>query len=458
LADAARQRLFIADTDHNRIVVADMQSGEVLNIVGAGEFGLRDGDFRSAAFAHPQGMALSEDGQTLYVADTENHALRRVDLKLETVATLVGTGSQSSEYPPRGGQAPNVALNSPWDLALDGQQLYIAMAGTHQVWVMDLSSGMLGPFAGNAREGTQDGPLAEAELAQPSGLSLDGKGRLYFTDPEASTVRWATTDPLNGQVSTLVGSGASLFDFGDVDGVGHEARLQHALGIVYYQGALYVVDTYNSKIKRVDPQTQEIRTMLGGEHGWRDGKDPLFYEPGGIDAADGRLYVADTNNHAVRVIDLATQETNTLVLKDIERFMPAADDVNFGGNVVRINPVALAPGEGKLVLDVQLPEGYKVNQLAPSSIEWQVEDGIVELPPDADLHAAALHFPLEWDVTFDAGAGDLTGDLTIFYCEAEKQSVCLIEQVRLEAPLEVGQGDNQVLKLQYRIELPDLGN
>jgi DNA-binding beta-propeller fold protein YncE len=392
------------------------------------------------------------------VADTDNHAIRQVDLDMQMVSTLAGTGLQSRQYPPLGGQAPDIALNSVWDLELDGQQLYIAMAGTHQLWVMDLESGFIGPFAGSAREGTQDGPLAEAELAQPSGLSLDGQGRLYFTDPEASTIRWAETGPTDAQVGTLVGSGASLFDFGDADGVGSQARLQHALGVVYYEGAVYVADTYNSKIKRVDPESREIETLLGSEHGWRDGADPLFYEPGGLDATDGKLYIADTNNHAVRIVDLQTNETSTLVLRGIERFIPSADEEDFGGKILQLDPAQVAEGVGKVVLNVKIPKGYKVNELAPSSMAWKVEDGVVVLPPDANRSVVAPQFPMELDVTFNEGAGVLTSDLVIFYCEAETESICLIEQVRLEAPLMVEVDGDHVLELAHMIELPEIEN
>lgn len=321
LADETGARLFIADTNHHRIVVADIASGEVLNAIGNGQAGFRDGDFREVTFDHPQGMVLAGDGQTLYVADTGNHAVRVVNLLTEEASTLVGLGFQADWYPREGSVAPDVALNSPWDLELAGDQLYIAMAGAHQIWAMDLPSKIVGPLAGSGREGTKDGPLADAELAQPSGLTLDGKGRLYFADSEGSSIRWADISRSNGRVGTLVGSGASLFDFGDIDGVGRDARLQHPLGIVYYENMLYVADTYNSKIKRVDPETKEVRTFLGDSHGWRDGNAPLFYEPGGIDAAGGKLYVADTNNHVIRVIDLETEETSTMVLKGLERFI-----------------------------------------------------------------------------------------------------------------------------------------
>jgi len=191
------------------------------------------------------------------------------------------------------------------------------MAGSHQIWMMDLARNSIGPLAGSGREGTADGPLMSAHLAQPSGLTLDGNGRLYFADSEASAIRMMETYSRRGRVATLAGSGKSLFDFGDADGVGDAARLQHPLGVVFHAGLLYVADTYNNKIKTVDPETRETRTLMGSDGGWRDGTEPLFYEPGGIDAAGGKLYVADTNNHCIRIVDLDTRRTSTLRLEDL---------------------------------------------------------------------------------------------------------------------------------------------
>ncbi|MBM4463781.1 MAG: redoxin domain-containing protein [Chloroflexi bacterium] len=317
LADDKGRRLFVADTNHHRIIVADIASGKVLKVIGSGQPGFKNGDFRRSSLDHPQGMALEEDGRILYIADTGNHAVRRADVLAGEMTTLVGVGFQSSDYPPRGGTAPEVALNSPWDVWLDGGQLYIAMAGAHQIWVMDTKSMDVHPFAGSGREGTRDGALNVAELAQPSDLTGDSQGRLYFADSEGSSIRRVDTQGGKGEVTTLVGSGASLFDYGDVDGISSQARLQHPLGVVHYKGALYVADTYNHKIKRLDPRTREIRTTLGGQGGWRDGTDPLFYEPGGIDAASDKLYIADTNNHCIRVVDLAARQTSTLLLEGI---------------------------------------------------------------------------------------------------------------------------------------------
>ncbi len=312
LADPVGSRLFIADSNHHRILVTSLE-GTVRYVIGSGAVGLNDGDFASATFNQPQGMALAEE--TLYVADTENHALRRVDLASGTVETIAGTGNQGNVRQGRG-PGRSMELNSPWDLVFHQGTLYIAMAGAHQLWSMSLADGMVGPYAGSGQESITDGPLALAALAQPSGITTDGS-KLYFADSETSSIRSADLDP-SGRVRTIVGLG--LFEFGDVDGAEHNVRLQHPIGITYFDGTLYVADTYNHKIKRVLPATRSAFTLYGlGEAGYRDGpgRQAQFDEPSGLSGANGRLYIADTNNHRIRVADLGTGEVDTLELKGV---------------------------------------------------------------------------------------------------------------------------------------------
>ena len=299
--------MFIADTNHNRILVTGV-GGEVQKIIGSGQAGLDDGALESATFDHPQGMALA--GNHLYVADAENHALRLVDLESGLVESIAGTGDQGNV---REGRGPGLStsLNSPWDLVHHEGKLYIAMAGSHQLWSMRLDEGDIGPYAGTGRESLSDGPLDSATLAQPSGISLGGE-RLYFADSETSSIRSADLDP-SGRVRTIVG--LDLFVFGDHDGSDHNVRLQHPIGIAYHEGTLYVADTYNHKIKRVLPETRSAFTFLGnGEAGFKDGQgtEAQFAEPCGLSVANGKIYIADTNNHAVRVADLETGEVSTL--------------------------------------------------------------------------------------------------------------------------------------------------
>ena len=309
LADAGSDRLLIADSNHNRVVVATL-GGRVTAIVGGTDAGLVDGTFEEARFDDPQGMAL--DGDTLYVADAKNHAIRMVDLANHNVKTIAGTGSQAMVFH-RGGDGPTTDLNSPWDLELHDGTLYIAMAGFHQLWRMELDTGSVRPHSGSGREGIVDGQQASAQLAQPNGVTSDGV-RLYFADSETSAVRTSDFDP-DGSVGTIVGE--DLFTFGDRDGFGDDVRLQHVQGVDFHDGSLYIADTYNNKVKMIDPLQRESRRFLGsGTPGHRDGPAVIaeFHEPCGVSVADGLMFVADTNSHAIRVADMKTLEVTTLEL------------------------------------------------------------------------------------------------------------------------------------------------
>ena len=310
LADAAGDRLFIADSGHNRVLVADLE-GQVTTVIGDGEPGLVDGPAAHARFNHPQGLALDAASETLFVADEANHAIRAINLASGEVTTVAGTGEQGYDRL-GGGPGREISLSSPWDLALVGQRLWIAMAGTHQLWALDFATGHVGVAAGTGAESIHDGPLQEATFAQPSGLSASA-GVLYVADSESSAIR--SVDPGADRVRRLVGRG--LFDFGDVDGVASQARLQHPLGVAATEESaplVYVADTYNDKLKRLDPVAREVTTWAGGDAGHEDGDlaTARFWEPSGLSLAGSALYVADTNNHAIRLADVAASTVRTL--------------------------------------------------------------------------------------------------------------------------------------------------
>ena len=316
LTDAAGGRLFVANSGHNRIVVADLD-GHVTMIVGEGEPGFGDGPAAQARFNHPQGLALDAATETLFVADESNHAIRAIALANGQVTTIAGTGKLGYD---RMGDRPGreVSLSSPWDLVLVGRRLWVAMAGNHQLWALDLATGRISLAAGTGAESIHDGSLLEATFAQPSGLSAMGE-IVYVADSESSAVR--RVDPVSDQVRRLVGRG--LFDFGDVDGVAGQARLQHPLGVAATTAdsapVVYVADTYNDKLKRLDPMDRMITSWAGGDAGHEDGglATARFWEPSGLSLAGSRLYVADTNNHAVRQVDVAAGSVRTLDIEGV---------------------------------------------------------------------------------------------------------------------------------------------
>ncbi len=310
VVDAQANRLVVSDSGHHRLLEIDL-GGNVRQVIGSAEAGKADGSFTQARFNRPLGVTLA--GDLLYVADTENHLIRRVDLATRQVETIAGTGEQYGMVrTPIQGPARSIALNSPWDIVCNGDNLYIAMAGSHRIFVLHLESGIIEPFAGAGPEALRDGSYEEALFAQPNSLALDDSRVLYVADSETSAVR-AIALTGEKQVTTLVGTG--LFDFGDADGIGEKALLQHVQAVCFVDGHVYLADTYNNRIKVLNPQTREVKTLAGtGEAGFKDSTldSAQFNEPAGLAAADGKLYVADTNNNAIRVIDLAEGIVKTL--------------------------------------------------------------------------------------------------------------------------------------------------
>jgi DNA-binding beta-propeller fold protein YncE len=290
------RRLAVADTGHHRVLVGTLHEGGrrlvVTHVVGSGEPGLADGALDVARLTAPQGLAL--DGDTLFVADAGNHAVRRValtDSGTGTVRTIAGTGQRVRTADDRRAGA----LASPWALALHDGVLYVAMAGAHQLWAMGPDGERRRVHAGQGGEELRDDLLERALLAQPMGLAAS-RGRLWFADAETSAVRWADTDRA-GRVGTLVGTG--LFDFGDRDGVGDAVRLQHPQDVAVHAptGRVLVCDTYNDALKWLDPDTRAVTTWLRGLH-----------EPGGVALAPAGevAWVADTNAHRLVAADVAT--------------------------------------------------------------------------------------------------------------------------------------------------------
>ena len=312
--------LVVSDTGNHRIVLAQLVQGKPLArmqaFIGGQEPGFANGPFDQARFNAPQGCASSPDGKFIYVADTGNHAIRRINRTDNSVETIAGTGVQTSSYPGVAGPGAETALNSPWDVCLVGGTLYIAMAGSHQIWTLDTRTNHVSPWAGTGGEALVDGPVEQSLLAQPSGLACSRNAvppRLFWADAEASAIRVAPISS-GSVVQTLVGQG--LFEFGDADGPREAALLQHPLGVAYspFDNLLYVADTYNNKIKRIDPESGVCMAFSGKGRGHINGRHARYFEPGGLCVHDRTLYIADTNNHAIRVLDMQTGTVDTLQL------------------------------------------------------------------------------------------------------------------------------------------------
>jgi len=441
--DAGGRRLFISDSNNDRILVID-PDGRILEVIGSGVEGNRDGSFDQARFFHPQGMAWDAQAGVLYIADTENHTLRRADFTSRMVTTVLGTGEQARGYANEG-TGTGLALNSPWDLALYEGRVIIAMAGPHQLWSFDPHSGRAEVFAGSGRENILDGPAASAQLAQPSGVST-GPGVVYFADSEVSAVRKVE----EGRVVTLVGEG--LFDFGDEDGRLSGARLQHALGVLYQDGKIYVADTYNNKIKVINPERGEIRTLIGtGKSGSADGPaaGAQLNEPNDIQYLAGRFYITDTNNGLVRVYDPQSGGVSTLEITRLEELEP--DRGSPWIKTIRLPEREVGVGRVTLEVSVTLAEGMMLNQEAPNYLQVvSADDRPVKVLPyqtEPGSGSFGASVPLE----LPAGTASLRIEFGFYYCDHDKKSSCYIEQKVFELPLHASASGPSRIEFSHRI-------
>ncbi|KAJ4817125.1 Haloacid dehalogenase-like hydrolase family protein [Rhynchospora pubera] len=467
--DVQNNRLFISDSNHNRIVVTTLDGNYITQVGSTGEEGLNDGSFENALFNRPQGLAYNPKKNVLYVADTENHALREIDFVNETVRTLAGNGTKGTDYK-GGGQGRSQVLNSPWDLCYEplNETVYIAMAGQHQIWEHSIVNGVTRAFSGDGYERNLNGSSSTStSFAQPSGISLSlDMQEAYIADSESSSIRAVN---LKNGGSRLIAGGdpmfpENLFRFGDHDGIGSDALLQHPLGVLCgSDNKIYIADSYNHKIKVLDPITKRVTTLAGtGVAGFKDSAvlSAQLSEPAGlIEAENRRLLIADTNNSVIRYIDLNDKDLQlrTLELKGVDppsakprslkrlrRRLPADTQI--------IKVDAGNAKEGYLSLQFSVPDGYHFSKEARSKFEVDIEPAnTIELEPSSgDLKSdgsASLYFKR-------LSPSPATGRINckVYYCKEDE--VCLYQPVAFDVSFQQEESESNYpanIKLNFAV-------
>lgn len=294
-------------------------SWTITTAVGAGRpgFGGDGGPAREALLNGPFDIGFDAEGN-LYFSDTFNHCIRRVDRASGTISTIAGCGEPG--YAGDGGPAPAARLNEPYGIAVDrAGNIYIADRHNHCVRKLDAYSGTIATFAGNgaAGFGGDGGPAARAGMVEPNGLALDpDQRRLYIADVADHRVR--IVDLASGVIATFAGTGA-----GEHSGDGGPAKAAGIFGAravkVAADGTVYILERQGSTLRAVEPGSGLIR-LVAGSPGVRayggDGGPALaatFNAPKemALDAA-GDILVVDTENHAIRAIDLASGSVATI--------------------------------------------------------------------------------------------------------------------------------------------------
>jgi len=354
--------IYISDTSNHRIIVCE-PNGHVKHVIGDGRRGHADGVFSEARFDSPQGLAMNEN--CLYVCDTNNHVIRCIDLTKNQVTTVAGNGNQCINSQMTSGQnGLDMALASPWDIVQDSgtkSLLLIAMAGTHQIWKFDLETKIMTLVAGSGKEENRNNsyPL-KSSFAQPSGLALFD-GNLFIADSESSSIRVFNQKTGVKNVCGGAKNPMDLFSYGDKDGKGTEARLQHPLGVASTSAdKLYIADSYNHKIKLVTELASKTPVCS---------TCPVegLNEPGGL-SYDGLdcLYIADTNNHCIQKLNIDTYEMTKL---DLE--MPKSAESSEEVDSSKASLVFKVHKNHPIRVLVSLPPEHTLNADAPNS--WKLE-------------------------------------------------------------------------------------
>ncbi|KAF3453098.1 hypothetical protein FNV43_RR03532 [Rhamnella rubrinervis] len=423
--DVLNNRLFISDSNHNRIVVTDL-----------------DGNFI---------VQIGSSGGRIKI--WENHALREIDFVNESVHTLAGNGTKGSDY--KGGKKGIFffqLLNSPWDVCFVpvDEKVYIAMAGQHQIWEHNTLDGITRAFSGDGYERNLNGSSSTStSFAQPSGISLSpDMTEIYVADSESSSIR--ALDLKTGGSRLLAGGDPvfsdNLFKFGDHDGIGSEVLLQHPLGVICTKdGQVYIADSYNHKIKKLDPASRKVSTLAGtGKAGFKDGTalSAQLSEPSGIiESENGRLYIADTNNNVIRYLDVKKEEAQllTLELKGVQPPVQKSRAMKrlrrrLTSDTQTIAVEGSSSSEGNLSIKISVPEEYHFSKEAHSkfSVETEPENAMVVDPLDGYLSpegSAVIHF-----MRSSPSASIVRINCKVYYCKEDE--VCLYQSLLFEVPFQ----------------------
>ncbi len=299
--------LYVADRANHTIRKVVIATGAVTTLAGtSSSYGSTDGTGAAARFDHP--TDITTDGTNLYVADTHNDTIRKVVIATGAVTTLAGTAGSIGSTDGTGAAA---GFYDPSGITTDGTNLYVADSWNHTIRKVVIATGAVTTLAGTAGSpGSTDGTGAAARFYDPSGILADGTN-LYVADRLNNTIRKVVI--ATGAVTTLAETAGSS---GSTDGTGAAARFSNPSGITTDGTNLYVADTYNDTIRKVVIATGAVTTLAGtaGSTGSTDGTGAAarFYDPSGITTDGTNLYVADSWNHTIRKVVIATGAVTTL--------------------------------------------------------------------------------------------------------------------------------------------------
>jgi hypothetical protein len=426
--------IFVSDQLGHRILGLT-KDGNVIYCIGNGAKGSKDGALAQATFNQPRGMAMDEDNFVLYVADSRNHLIRKIDLMNDVVTTVLGNGRQPNKVP-RKVSGTGGPIDSPCDLLLIENDLYISMQGTNQIWRMDIRTEVATPFAGSGDFGFTNDNSRKSQLAAPSGLTTDISEAVFFTDAQASALRYVA----DGEVKTSVGQG--IFDFGYQDGKKDKIKLRYPNGMTSYDEKIYLADTYNHSIRIIEPFKRKSETLVGDPKmaGYRNGFEALFNQPMDVEVLGEDLIVADAGNGALRKVNLSSSEVSSIPLINYEcigqGLGSTMDDLRDGPDLI------IAPGLNEITYTLDLGELYELDPTAFQSVLLNTRTPGIELI-NSDMSDGSIDLELMPDTTVRRQA--FTLDFSIFIRSKQdpflqyRKDISFFHQVKIDQQTPVRQ-------------------
>ncbi len=407
--------LIIANIARNNIVISSLD-GKIIGKLGLKEqSGFVDGNLSEAQFNHPSGLLYSKN--ILYVADSLNHAIRKVDFKNKTVTTIIGSGIEGGIIKEKL-DAKQVKLSYPNDLNYfpDKNHIIIANSGTNQLLKYDIINNKISPFVGNGDKGMKDGP--KASLAWP--ISLDVfRNKLYFIDQESSSLRIADK---TGYVRTLIGHGLAIK--GNKNGKKEQALMNNPLGLFVNNNGIYIADGQNNLIRKYDLKSRKLTNYSGdGKKANNIGKNTSYNNVSDLVLIKNNFYIADSHNNRIVVKNKINGKTS--ILDIIPRLILEQNSLAEHLPDIKNLKESNVKSDVAIDLNLKLKEGYRINDLAPS---------LLNLIKINDKKEASLIASYDWNIIKNSKIKlpKLSGEFIyylqgkIYYCQDKKDSLCLV--------------------------------
>jgi len=410
---------FISNSAKDEIMVSSIV-GDVVAKIGSGQKGFMDGKFDEAMFNSPRGLAFNSG--KLYVADSGNNAIREVDFKEGTVKTLIGSGKRgglvdgSEKY-----DGDEVDLSLPLDVEFfpTKNDLVIANTGSNQILSYNIKGDELKVIAGSGGNGIKDGKYPQNSLSETAALSAYN-GKLYFVDSGSSSLRVLEE---NSEIKTLIGN--ADMKFGHKNGDKSAALMQHPLGLLVDDTGAYISDSFNHRIHKYDFTSGQIRDLAGsGRIGDKIGGSTEFDEPAGIASILDRLFIVDSNNNRIVVLNRGTLASENLDVMPPLKFQKEGF-LEYLPNLQQSEDVAVKP-DIEVTLNIKIKDGWKINRRGPSFIN------LLEMIKE---HKANLISNFDWNNIASktmklpkmVEGKDYLLQGVIYYCEDKSNALCYVK-------------------------------